>query len=103
MDYGLVCTDYAQPTGPSTELVRSLLSLSSSVQQLGYSHDRVKQGSVVWTTLHHFVMALIGDGWEGNGAQGLWDLAFLWKLADLHGAKAVELCRVLDERMNEKV
>jgi hypothetical protein len=48
-------------------------------------------------------MALIGDGWEGNGAQGLWDLAFLWKLADLHGAKAVELCRVLDERMNEKV
>jgi conserved oligomeric Golgi complex subunit 1 len=58
---------------------------------------------VVWTTFHRFVIALIGDGWEESKAQGLCDLAFLWKLADLHGTKGGKLCRLLDERMNEKV
>jgi hypothetical protein len=100
---GLICIEHAIPTGPSAELVRSLLSLSSSVQQLGYSRDGVKERCVAWTTFHHFVVTLIGNGWEESTMQALYDLAFLWKLGDLHGAKGVELCRLLDEKMNEKV
>lgn len=58
---------------------------------------------MVWTTFHRFVIALTGAGWEASDVQRLCDLAFLWKLADLHGAKGIELCHLLDERMNEKV
>lgn len=94
---------HVTPTGPSTELVRSLLSLSSSIQQLGYSRDRLKENCMVWTTFHRFVIALTGAGWEASDVQRLCDLAFLWKFADLHGAKGIELCHLLDERMNEKV
>jgi conserved oligomeric Golgi complex subunit 1 len=103
VDCNLICIEHAAPTGPSTELVRSLLLLSSSVQQLGYTHNQVKESSVVWMSFYHFVVALIGDGWMEGNAQALCDLAFLWKLANLHGTKGVELCRLLDARMNEKV
>lgn len=103
MNYGLICIEHETPTGPSTKLVQSLLSLSNSVQQLGYPRDRVKESSVVWTTFHQFVITLIGDGWVESTAQEPYDLAFLWKLADLHGTKAIELCHLLDDRINEKV
>ena len=99
----LICIEHTTPTGPSTELVQSLLSLSNSVQQLGYSRDRMKENNMIWMTFSQFVTTLIGDGWEDSTMQGLYDLAFLWKLADLHEAKGVELCHLLDDRMNKKV
>jgi len=99
----LTPTKHTTPSGPSTELVQSLLSLSSSIQQLGNSRDQGKQSSIVRTTLREFITALTGDGWEEGGARPLSDLAFLWKLTDLHGAECAELRRLLEQEMEGEI
>ncbi|KAJ7925961.1 hypothetical protein B0H13DRAFT_2229543 [Mycena leptocephala] len=68
---------------PSSGLVESLLTLSSSVQELGISRSRGRQDIEADKTLRLFITEWVEDGWKQNGMQALCDIAFLRRLADL--------------------
>ncbi|KNZ76990.1 Conserved oligomeric Golgi complex subunit 1 [Termitomyces sp. J132] len=83
-----------KPSGPSPELVQSLLALSISIQEL----QRGGQQRLVKATLEDFITELTSDD-EGS-LQSLYDMAFLQKLVTLHGEVQDEL---LEKRLREKV
>jgi hypothetical protein len=93
----------APPSGPSADLVRSLLSLSNSIEHLGVSRHQSRQISLVQTSLRQFINEVTGDGWARSSIQSLYDLAFLWKLADLQGAEWADICHLLDDRIEANV
>jgi len=92
------------PSEPSTILVRSLLSLSTSIQQLGLCRDPSRQEIIAEQTLRYFITNLLhepDDGtksWEFGGRQALQDLRFLWKLASQWGAGWAEITDLVDEQ-----
>ncbi|KAF8216035.1 hypothetical protein K438DRAFT_1799963 [Mycena galopus ATCC 62051] len=86
------------PSTPSSELVESLLSLSSSVQELGFSRSRGHQNSEAGKTLRLFINEWVGEGWKQDGMQALCDIAFLRRLADLYTPKWEDVCQLLDSK-----
>ncbi|GLB35902.1 putative vps51/Vps67 [Lyophyllum shimeji] len=92
-----------KPSGPSSDLVQSLLALSNSVQEVEVTRNPSRQRSLVQTTVKEFVTVLTGEGWDDNGVQSLHDLAFLWKLADVQGEGSEELRSRLEKRLEENV
>lgn len=86
------------PSAPSSDLVQSLLSLSNAIQQLGFPRDPARQNGLVDKTLRLFITNLVGDGWEHDGLQTLYDLEFLRRLADLWGGEWLDICELLGEQ-----
>ncbi|RDB29071.1 Conserved oligomeric Golgi complex subunit 1 [Hypsizygus marmoreus] len=93
----------SKPSGPSSDLVQSLLSLSNAIQELGISRNPPRQRALVQATLYQFIMDLTGDGWEDNGVQSLYDLAFLRKLAIVQAVDWSDLPNVLELRIRAKL
>lgn len=82
--------------------MKSLLSLSASIQHLGISRDPSRLGHAANDTLRLFVIELLGDaatGWRSHERQALWDLAFLRKLADLWVDGWTKTSSLLDKTM----
>lgn len=77
------------PSGPSSGLVKSLLTLANSIQQLGLCRDLSQQESLAAETLRLFVSELLDDvpSWELDRSQALWDLAFLGQLVNTRDDK----------------
>lgn len=96
-------SESAPPSGPSAGLVRSLLSLSNSIEQLGISRNQSKHTNLVQASLRQFILEFTEGEWEGSDIQSLCDLAFLWKLAELQGAEWAEICSLLDGRIEANV
>jgi conserved oligomeric Golgi complex subunit 1 len=96
-------------TCPSTALMRSLLSLSTSIQRLGTSRDPSRLGHAANDTLRLFVVELLREpedqasGWRFHERQALWDLAFLRKLADLWANNGWAKTSGLLERKMEQI
>jgi len=90
---------------PSVALIQSLLSLSTSVQQLGLSRDPARRELVAEETLRHFIVNLLHEpddetkGWEIGGRQALQDLKFLRKFASLWGDRWSETSDLVDEHI----
>ena len=93
------------PICPSMALMRSLLSLSTSLQRLGMSQDPLRRSHAANDTLRLFVVELLRDvndqqtGWRLHTRQALLDLAFLRKLADLWDNGWTKTSDLLDEKM----
>ncbi|KAG6871720.1 hypothetical protein C0992_010411, partial [Termitomyces sp. T32_za158] len=85
-----------KPTGPSPELVQSLLALCTSIQELVPAQSQTWQQSLVKTTLGHFITELTSDG-----SNEVYDVAFLQKLITLHGDD--ELSSRLEARVKENL
>ncbi|KAG6901470.1 hypothetical protein C0995_011490 [Termitomyces sp. Mi166 len=98
-----VLTASLKPSGPSPELVQSLLALSTSIQDLGAPRSRPWQQPLVKTTLEHFVTELTSEEWEEGSLQSLYDMAFLQKLVTLHGEAQDELSSRLEKRLQENL
>lgn len=96
-------SEYSKPSGPSSDLVQSLLSLSNAIQELGASRNHERQQSLIQVTLYQFITDLTGDEWAENGVQSLYDLAFLWKIAALQGAEWSDLPGILEKRIEDNV
>jgi hypothetical protein len=97
-----IYTELSSSKGPSTALMKSLLSLSASIQHLGISRDPSRLGHAANDTLRLFVIELLGDaatGWRSHERQALWDLAFLRKLADLWVDGWTKTSGLLDKTM----
>ncbi|KAJ6520000.1 Vps51/Vps67 domain-containing protein [Mycena sanguinolenta] len=89
------------PPTPSSSLVESLLSLSSSVQELGFSRSKGGQTSEAGNTLRLFINEWVGEGWKQDGKQALCDIAFLRRLADLHTPEWKDECQLLDSKAQQ--
>ncbi|KAJ7446473.1 Vps51/Vps67 domain-containing protein [Mycena galericulata] len=89
------------PSTPSPELVESLLTLSSSIQELAVSRSRGRQNTVADKTLRVFITEWVGDGWTQDGAQALRDIALLRRLADLRTPEWEDVCQLLDSKAQE--
>lgn len=87
--------------------MQSLLSLSTSIQHLGITRDSSRLGHVANDTLHLFVVELLDDaedqstGWILDARQGLWDLAFLRRFADLWVSGWAKTFSLLDKKMGQ--
>ncbi|KAF8078884.1 Vps51/Vps67 domain-containing protein [Lyophyllum atratum] len=92
-----------KPSGPSSDLVQSLLSLSNSIQELGVSPDQSRQRSLVQETLTQFIADFTGDGWDWDSVQSLHDVAFLRKLAAAQGEGCSDLSSILEGRLEENL
>ncbi|KAJ7161400.1 hypothetical protein C8R43DRAFT_1063548 [Mycena crocata] len=88
------------PSTPSSDLVESLLSLSSSVQELGASRSKGRHNTVADKTLRLFLTEWVGDGWKQDGAQALCDIALLRRLADLRTPEWEDVCQLLDSKQS---
>ncbi|KAJ7361559.1 Vps51/Vps67 domain-containing protein [Mycena albidolilacea] len=86
------------PSTPSADLVESLLILSSSVQDLGFSRSRAGENTEASKTLRLFINQWVGDGWKQTGRQALCDMAFLRRLADLRTPEWQDVCQLLDSK-----
>ncbi|KAF7339319.1 hypothetical protein MSAN_02145500 [Mycena sanguinolenta] len=91
------------PTGsglstPSSDLVESLLNLSSSVQELGFPRSKTSEAG---KTLRLFINEWVGEGWKQDGVQALCDIAFLRRLADLHSPEWKDECQLLDSKAQQ--
>ncbi|KAG6841748.1 hypothetical protein C0991_007077 [Blastosporella zonata] len=91
------------PSGPSSDLVQSLLTLSTSIQALGAPRSQSWQQPLVKATLEHFITELTGDEWDEESLQSVYDMAFLWKLATLYGEAQDGLASRLDERLRDNL
>jgi hypothetical protein len=86
--------------------MRSLLSLSTSIQRLGSSRDPSHLGHTAHETLQLFVVDLLREAedqataWRLHEQQALWDLALLRKLSELWG-NGTKTASLLDEKMAE--
>ncbi|KAJ7631145.1 hypothetical protein FB45DRAFT_917631 [Roridomyces roridus] len=89
------------PSTPSSELVDSLLKLSSSVQELGAFRSRMRQQAVADQTLRLFIQEWVGEGWKQDGAQALCDIAFLRRLAVLRAPEWEDVCQLLDSKAEQ--
>ncbi|KAJ7110035.1 hypothetical protein C8R44DRAFT_986032 [Mycena epipterygia] len=89
------------PSTPSPDLVASLLTLSSSVQELGVSRSRGRQDAVADKTLRLFITEWVGDGWRQDGVQALCDIALLRRLADLRTPQWEDVCQLLDSKAQQ--
>ncbi|KAJ7207386.1 hypothetical protein B0H12DRAFT_1195590 [Mycena haematopus] len=89
------------PSTPSSELVESLLSLSSSIQELGTWRSRGRQTSEAGKTLRLFINEWVGKGWKQDGMQTLCDIAFLRRLADLYTPEWEDECQLLDSKAQQ--
>lgn len=83
--------------------MQSLFSLSNSIQRLGVSRDQIKGRTLSQSALRLFVTDLVGAGWETDGSQGLCDLVFLRRLADLQGGDWADVSRLLDDTIKQNV
>ncbi|KAG6910534.1 hypothetical protein DXG01_009953 [Tephrocybe rancida] len=93
----------SKPSGPSSDLVQSLLTLSTSIQDLGLPRSQAWQRPLVKTTVEHFITEFTGNDCDKDSLQSLYDLAFLWKLATLHGDVEDHLSSRLEQRLQENV
>jgi len=90
---------------PSTALMRSLISLSTSLQRLGTPRHPSRRDHAANDTLRLFVAELLRgaedqpSGWGVHARQALWDLAFLQKLAGLWTNGWTKTFGLLDEKM----
>ncbi|KAG6817979.1 hypothetical protein H0H87_012447 [Tephrocybe sp. NHM501043] len=91
-----------EPSGPSSNLVQSLLVLSTAIQDLGIPRNQTWQQPLVKATLEHFIVGLTGGEWENKDLQSLYDMAFLWKLAVLYDEKD-DLASQLDKRLRDNL
>ncbi|KAG6814110.1 hypothetical protein H0H92_002105 [Tricholoma furcatifolium] len=92
-----------KPSGPSSHLVQSLLTLSTSLQDLGVPRSQPWQRTLVKSTLEHFITELTGDGWDESCVQASYDMTFLWKLATLVGEGENEFPSQLEKRIRENL
>ncbi|KAJ7040430.1 Vps51/Vps67 domain-containing protein [Mycena alexandri] len=89
------------PSTPSSYLVESLLTLSSAVQELGFSRGKGRETTEADKTLRLFVTEWVGDGWKQDGAQALCDIALLRRLADLRTPEWDDVCELLDSKAQQ--
>ncbi|KAJ6575299.1 hypothetical protein B0H19DRAFT_933515 [Mycena capillaripes] len=89
------------PSTPSSDLVESLLALSSSVQELEFSRSRGRQNTEADKALRLFITEWVGDGWNKDGLQALCDIAFLRRLADLRTPGWEDVCHLLDSKAQQ--
>ncbi|KAJ7170058.1 Vps51/Vps67 domain-containing protein [Mycena filopes] len=89
------------PSTPSSDLVESLLTLSSAVQELGVSYSQDRQTTEADITLRLFVREWIGNGWKQDGAQALCDIALLRRLVDLRTPEWTDVCELLDSKARQ--
>ncbi|EIM92224.1 uncharacterized protein STEHIDRAFT_89072 [Stereum hirsutum FP-91666 SS1] len=78
------------PAGPSAPLFQALLSISTSVQNVGMSSDPSSRTTLAEATLRHFTSSVL-EGSAGSdayrrGQQFLWDLRYLHKISALWGS-----------------
>ncbi|KZP25394.1 hypothetical protein FIBSPDRAFT_1041536 [Athelia psychrophila] len=84
-----VKSDMAIPSYPSASLMQSLISLSKSIQGMGFSRDMPRLGYTAGGTLNHFVIELLKSSkdrsgeWKVNRKQVSWDLLLLELLGGL--------------------
>lgn len=71
------------PSGPSLQLIQSLISLSKAVQDLGILYDTQRYDHVAKTALHQFITQLVGQKWDLDDTQTRHDLALLRRFAEL--------------------
>ncbi|KAJ6503353.1 Vps51/Vps67 domain-containing protein [Mycena vitilis] len=89
------------PSTPSSDLVESLLTLSRSVQELGFSRRGGRQNTEADKTLRLFITEWVGDWWKHDGLQALCDIAFLRRLADLRTPEWEDVCQLLDTKAEQ--
>ena len=101
----LTITETSGPPYPSSNLIRSLLSLSTSIQEMSRSYKHPQEAHFTQATLNQFVMELTGDGWIDEGIQPFYDLTFLKKLLILRGddCNNLDLSNTLQRRIQDHV
>nr|GAT59019.1 predicted protein [Mycena chlorophos] len=87
------------PSAPSSILFESLITISTSLQELGLS--RAHQTREADTTLRLFVQEWVAEDWNQTEAQALCDIAFLRRLADLRTPEWDDVCRLLDAKTEQ--
>ncbi|KAJ7070881.1 Vps51/Vps67 domain-containing protein, partial [Mycena amicta] len=87
------------PSAPSSALFESLLTLSTSLQELGLS--RSQQNREADKALRLFVQEWVADDWKQGGAQALCDIAFLRRLVDLRTPEWEDVCQLLDAKAEQ--
>lgn len=87
----LIASAASSPAGPSAPLFQALLSISTSVQNVGMSSDPSSRTTLAEATLRHFMSSVL-EGSAGSdayrrGQQFLWDLRYLHKISALWGSE----------------
>ncbi|KAF5388598.1 hypothetical protein D9757_004649 [Collybiopsis confluens] len=72
-------------TGPSNNLVESLLALADSILDLGMSREAKRHVRLADRTVHLFISRLLDREWEYDRIQKLHDMIFLRKISELWG------------------
>lgn len=86
----LLASAAPSPAGPSAPLFQALLSISTSVQNVGMSSDPSSSTALAEATLRHFMRSVLevspGSDTYRRGQQFLWDLRYLHKISALWGS-----------------
>ncbi|KAH9932407.1 hypothetical protein B0H21DRAFT_780985 [Amylocystis lapponica] len=98
----------SMPTRPSARLMQALLSLSSSIQQLGIAVSSLRQRHLVGGTLQRFVSQILERLADAEVPlpqqdwQELCDLDFLRVIAGMWDSECEDVARRLDGRIAQK-
>jgi hypothetical protein len=87
--------------GLSTDLLRSLIALSTSILQLGLPRDPAKRNQVVHATLKSFVSQYLAKPQPESKEQVGFDLAILQQIVIRHGEDWHDVHQELAKRLKE--
>lgn len=87
--------------GLSTDLLRSLIALSTSILQLGLPRDPAKRNQVVHATLKSFVSQYLAKSQPESKEQVGFDLAILQQIVKRHGEDWRDVHQELAKRLKE--
>lgn len=89
---------------PSAPLIQALLSISTSVQNVGMSSDPSSRTTLAEATLRHFMSSVLegspGSDTYRRGQQFLWDLRYLHKISALWGSDWGSTTSLLKEEID---